>query len=307
LSSSRDFVPTVMFENGFRMMAQSEAVTISTIELFVDNTTTMLDRGSVDLAVGLDPGSLAPTHVAATSPRSAVAFLAMNQSIEPFDDEQLRRAVLKTLDRDDLRSEFFPTAILQNGFVDGDACESACERSVETAESGVASSGASQIEFTVDFFTSGAEDDQEQLMAEEIVASLRNVGLKATARGHALEDYGVQIGAGELAMFRFGTVSATLTPDAVLAPMFASWGSDNVSNIADDEIDALITEARETIDTVERNELYREAEALVFEKALVAPLFRFQNHMVLGDTLTAASLDADGSLDLGSLVFAPTP
>jgi ABC-type transport system substrate-binding protein len=307
LSSSADFAPVVMFENGFRMMSDPEPGVISTIEVFVDDTTRMLDAGDVDMAIGVDADTVTAGHTTTTSPRTAAAFLAMNQTTEPFEDEQLRRAILKALDREDLLATYFPTAELQNGFVQADACADSCEQSIEMAESGVASSGASQIEFTVDFFTSGAEDDLEQRMAEAVVSSLRNVGLKATARGHALEDYGTRIGQGELAMFRFGSVSATLTPDAILAPMFTTEGSDNVSNIADDEIDALIAKARRTIDTAERNALYAEAEMLIFERALVAPLFRFQNHMVLADTLTDASLDADGSLDLSSLGFAASP
>lgn len=309
LSSSRSFVPTAMWDEGFRVKADGLDGTISAIEVWADPDASLIADGEVDLAIGVPTDDVPDGFNSSWAQRSADAFFALNHDVAPFDDPVVRRALLRAIDQTELRDEFFPEAGIMQGFVpqdvpggSPDACGDYCETILRRARGAVRDTGAGDVPFTVDFFVDDI-DDSEQRLAEAIVATLRNVGLNATARAHSIEDYGARIAAGDMAMFRFGSVSTALIADADLADMFHTNGPDNVTNTSIPEFDALVEEARLTIDAEERAALYAEAENLLFKEAVVVPLVEFRQRIVLGEQIESAGLEPDGSLDLGSVVF----
>lgn len=309
LSSSRSFVPTAMWDEGFRVTADGLDGTISAIEVWADPDASLIADGEVDLAIGLTADDVPNGFNSSWAQRSADAFFALNHDVAPFDDPVVRRALLRAIDQTELRDEFFPEAGIMQGFVpqdvpggSPDACGDYCETILRRARGAIRDTGAGDVPFTVDFFVDDI-DDSEQRLAEAIVATLRNVGLNATARAHSIEDYGARIAAGDMAMFRFGSVSTALIADADLADMFHTNGPDNVTNTSIPEFDALVEEARLTVDADERAALYAEAENLLFKEAVVVPLVEFRQRIVLGERIESAGLEPDGSLDLGSVVF----
>lgn len=311
VSSSAYYVPTAIWEDGFRVSSDIDGQEISMIEVFIDPERTMLAASETDLAVGFDPDEPVGGLTAATIQRSADAFFAMNAEAKPFDDVMIRQAVVHAIDREAIRAEFFPNAGLMQGFVphavpggSPDACGESCRFDMEQARLLVEASPNRDVEFTVDYFVAEGDDDTEQRLAELIASSLRDVGLVATARSHTRADYGVRAANGELGLFRFGSVSTTLTAEADLGAMFHTAGRDNLSGTSIERFDEFIAAARLEANPVVRASIYGDAERVLFAEAVVLPLAEFSHHLAFTDVLESAGLEPDGSLDLDAIVFA---
>ena len=312
VSSSVDFVPSQLWEDGVRVEATPAwSGTIETIELFVDPEFTMLAAGETDLAVGVDPDAPLGDLRGSTIQRSADAFYAMNAQLAPFDDVMIRQAIVHAVDREAIRAEFFPNAGVMQGFVpqgvpggSPDACGDSCVLDVEQARLLVEASPNRDVPFTVDYFVAEGDDDSEQRLAEMVASSLREVGLVATARSHTASDYGIRAANGELGLFRFGSVSTTLTAEADLGAMFHTAGRDNLSGTSIERFDAFIAAGRLEPNPVVRASIYADAERVLFGEAVALPLVEFRHHVVFTDVLESAGLEPDGSLDLDAIEFA---
>lgn len=311
-SSSVDFVPTELWEDGLRLEAGATwDGTIDTIELFVDPDFTMLAVGETHLGVGIDPDEPLGELRGSTIQRSADAFYAMNAKVAPFDDVMIRQAIVHAVDKEAIRAEFFPNAGLMQGFVpqgvpggSADSCGDACRLDIEYARLLVDASPSRDVPFTVDYFVAEGDDDSEQRLAEMIASSLREIGLVATARSHTAADYGVRAANGELGLFRFGSVSTTLTAEADLGAMFHTAGRDNLSGTSIERFDAYVAAGRLEPNPVVRASIYADAERVLFGEAVALPLVEFRHHVAFTDSLDSAGLEPDGSLDLDAIEFA---
>jgi len=284
---------------------------ISAIEILVDPQGTLIAAGETDLAIGVDPDQPLGDLRGSTIQRSADAFFAMNAQLAPFDDVMIRQAIVHAVDREAIRAEFFADTGLMQGFVpqavpggSADVCGERCALDVDQARLLVEASPSRDIAFTIDYFVDEGDDDTEQRMAEQIASSLRDVGLVATARSHRSIDYGRRAANGELGLFRFGSVSTTLSAEADLGAMFHTAGRDNLSGTSIEQFDEFIAAARLETNPVVRASIYRDAERLLFTEAVALPLAEFRHHVAFTDALEAAGLEPDGSLDLDSIVFA---
>ncbi len=311
MSSSIRFLPTELWEDGFRMTGEPAAGEISAIEILVDPQGTLIAAGETDLAIGVDPDQPLGDLRGSTIQRSADAFFAMNAQLAPFDDVMIRQAIVHAVDREAIRAEFFADTGLMQGFVpqavpggSADVCGERCALDVDQARLLVEASPSRDIAFTIDYFVDEGDDDTEQRMAEQIASSLRDVGLVATARSHRSIDYGRRAANGELGLFRFGSVSTTLSAEADLGAMFHTAGRDNLSGTSIEQFDEFIAAARLETNPVVRASIYRDAERLLFTEAVALPLAEFRHHVAFTDALEAAGLEPDGSLDLDSIVFA---
>ncbi len=311
LSSSVQFSPTALWEDGFRIAGEQIPGEISTIEIFVDPQGTMIAVGETDMAVGVDPDEPLGDLRGSDVQRSADAFFAMNAQLPPFDDALIRQAIVHAIDREAIRDEYFPNAGVMAGFVPqavpggvADSCGADCAFDVVQANLLVEASPSRDIPLTVDYFAEEGANDTEQRLAEEIASELRAIGLIATARSHTPVDYGNRAAAGELGLFRFGSVSTTLTADADLGAMFETSGRDNLTGTSIERFDMLIAAARAEANPVVRASIYEDAERLLFAEAVVLPLVEFRHHVAFTDALESAGLAPDGSLDLAKTAFA---
>ena len=308
LSSSVRFRPAVSWEDGFRMVAIDSEDDLQGVELWIDPAGDRIESAEVAVAVGLDDDDeFAGDLVEVSVPRSASAYYAFNLSQAPFDDVLVRQAILQSIDRPALVEAHFAadplTGLVPVSVAGGaeDACAPSCTLNGRAAARKLRRAEGADVDFTVDYFAD--EDGTEQQVAQDIVLALREAGLNATARGHSVDEYGELIAAGELGMFRFGTVSTALVADSFLLP-FVTGGADNVTGVSLPDFDELIADARSTVDAAERDALYAEAEVMLHENAVVVPLVEFAHRVLHTAELEAFSLEADGSLDLDSVVFA---
>ena len=89
----------------------------------------------------------------------------------------------------------------------------------------------------------------------------------------AYTDY---VGSGNHDMFIGGWGTVTLDADYGLYPLFHSssiGNSGNRSRYANDEVDALLEDARTEIEEGQRLELYEEAQEIILEEAPIIPIY----------------------------------
>ena len=332
VGSGVDFVLEEQWADGMRFVGEQVIGEVSTIEIFLDPEFTMLQAGETDLGVEVDGAEaaddLSGDLTVVDVQRSATSYFALNASIAPFNDPLIRQAIVHAVDSEALRELQFADAALLRSFIPervtggtDDACGANCNLDVDQAITLVEASPNSDVAFTVDFIDVPAEQpvgageaetstdgevavvSAEEQMALAIVEDLQVVGLAATAVGHAPEDYAAAAAAGELGIFRFGSVSTVLSAEASIGLQFHSEGGDNITATSIDRVDELIDEARLTEDADVRGELYSDAERVLFAEAVVVPLVEFRHWLAFGERLDSVGLEPDGSLDLTQIEF----
>ena len=321
VGSAVDFALDDQWTDGLRFVGEQADGEISAIDVLLDPDFTMLRAGETDMAVGWD-GSALDGLTGMEIQRSAESYFAMNASLAPLDDVMIRQAILRAVDVEELRNTYFPDAGVMRGFIPqgvaggvADACANLCELDLTQAETLVQASPNSDVEITVDFIdpSKGQPDPDdggvlgisvEEQLASSIAETLRGIGLNATATAHTEEEFAAALVAGELGMFRFGSVSTTLSAETDIGLSFHSTGRDNVTATSIGRVDELIDEARTTDDPEERAALYADAERVLFGEAVVLPFLEFRHQLALGDTLESAGLEPDGSLNLAEISFA---
>ncbi|MFO7962157.1 MAG: ABC transporter substrate-binding protein [Nitriliruptoraceae bacterium] len=119
----------------------------------------------------------------------------------------------------------------------------------------------------------------EQL-ADDIGTTL---GLEVDFQGQELAPFIRGVRRGDVGVFRLGWDVGEPTPQAYLYPMFHSSqvGLDNLTRYADDEVDALLDQARATADARQRLVLLREAERRVLEELPAIPLLWYRHDVVV--------------------------
>lgn len=131
-------------------------------------------------------------------------------------------------------------------------------------------------------------------IAEAIQGYLSEIGIKAT-----LKDYRTNSGAlteirrggkiDALASLHWGT-STVLDADQQLYPWFHSSGPDSYGN--NPEVDQLLDQARMTLDTAKRNQLYSQAQKIIMDQAWWVPLYyKYQIDAVDKDLLYEVPFD----------------
>ena len=95
------------------------------------------------------------------------------------------------------------------------------------------------------------------------------------------------------------------TPEAYLPALFLSGSPDNVTGLADPEVDAAIGAARSTADPAERATRWADAERLVLDRMPVVPLAQAQNAVALSSSVQGFVQRLDGSFAVDRLWLSP--
>jgi ABC-type transport system substrate-binding protein len=89
----------------------------------------------------------------------------------------------------------------------------------------------------------------------------------------------------EITTFRIVWVADVPDPDSFLAALFASDGAFDLFDYANDTVDSLLTVGAEMRSSVDRAAVYRRAEKLILEDAVVIPLFHNANNFAVRQEL----------------------
>jgi peptide/nickel transport system substrate-binding protein/oligopeptide transport system substrate-binding protein len=233
-------------------------------------------------------------------------FYGMNVTAPALSNAAIRAAIVKAINRDDIRAKFFAqTGDLANGLIPpgiegyrDDACAAACAFDIAAAKQMVTTAlgGKPAPTIHVDFYADAAGKEAE--IAKAIAASITAAGIPAEARSHTFEEYNTFVATGAAELFRFGWVGTYLSADAYLTPLFGSATIDNVFGVKDAESDKLIASARSAAEPSARASKYVSLEDRVLSLASVVPIARFKAAYAVAAPVRGVTADAEGVFDI---------
>ena len=298
----------------YRVARDSEEVTLFSSESGRDIEVTwavdgnasyqLLTLGQVDAAM-VDPSQArdaANRFGQQPSARSISRFYAMNLGSEDLWDPRVRQAVMLSIDRPAILEKLAIAAFTADGVAAPSvagfrygACSSACVFNPGEARD-LLRSADSYPTLTVVFV-----DDSQRGVATEIAKGLENVGLGAEVVQISAAELPGMIADGRAEVFAFGWAAPADSLDAVVAPMFASYSSLNVSRLVSPEVDDLLLAASLTADDNDRWDLLAEAQMAALARWSIVPVAVAQNGLVQSPDVDPIGLRPDGSIDTLSL------
>ncbi len=207
-----------------------------------------------------------------------VIYTGFNLEREPFDDVRVRQALNYAVDKEAIIETIFqgvgspssaPVVPAVFGYEQVGPYEYDPERAMELLEEAGYADG-----FEIELFHPTGRYSQDDVVIEAVQAMLAEVGVTANLTTY---DWGTYLDTvitppedAEHDIYMLGWGTVTLDADYGLYALFHStqWPPrNNVSYYANDEVDALLDEARVTPETDVREELYAEAIQLIWDDA----------------------------------------
>ncbi|WP_067841975.1 glutathione ABC transporter substrate-binding protein [Amphibacillus sediminis] len=237
-----------------------------------------LETGASHIADPLSPSDVSRVEAADgmfvnIQPSVSLSYIGFNVQKEPFDDVRVRQAISMAIDKDGIINGIYdgygvpaigPLAPTVFGYDDS---VSGLEYDVEKAKELLAEAGYADG-FSTTIWTN---DNRERMDAAIYVqAELEKIGVDVEIEVLEWGAYLENTAAGEHDMFVLGW--STVTGDADYG-MFALFHSSmfgepgNRSFLANDKLDDLLTQARQTSDSDERLDLYRQAQEVLVDEA----------------------------------------
>lgn len=281
---------------------EAEALDVSTV--YPAQATAMRDGYGVP-----DDGDTASVGAGVLlGPELGVYYLACNTKLDPLDTAVLRRAISLAIDRKAICDTVYRGTMLPaNSIVppgvqgrpeDGWAyVEHDEERANELLDAlAPLESGSRGIRVTVSFSKSGGHEK----VVDAIAASLKKMGIEVVE--DKVEAEAIESGA---ATARMQLIRLDWTPDApcldaVLYPLFHSSSPHNLSAFADDEVDALLDQARSAVDDGQRIDLARQALDKVADDMPVIPLMYDTHRLVASKRVSRLYVDPAGFAHLAA-------
>jgi ABC-type transport system substrate-binding protein len=237
------------------------------------------------------------------APFHAELFFGLNVRVPALANADLRRAIAAAIDREaiveavyadlaDPLSTVVPVGVPGH---DADRCQ-ACGHDPDRAEALLAAAFPDgQVPVVhIDFDESPAQEAMARLVAQDLEA----VGIPSELRPLPLEDYKRFVVAGTQELFSFGWIGGYASPDAYLAPLFASTASDNLTGYGAPAVDAALAAARGSDAAASAaTDQWAAAEAQVLSDAVVVPIAQFRTQVVLDGRVQGFAHAVDGTVD----------
>lgn len=242
-------------------------------------------------------------------PVARVLYCAFNEQNEQFQDARLRTAVSLGIDREALVEEVFArlpeaaTSVVPPTIPghDGGACGNRCDQDASRADALVAGVPKRSRAFALDYAASPAGDR----LASALSSQLAEIGLRVTPRPHVAAEYERVLEDGTHEMFCLVSVADYPRQQALLEPLLASDSPDNRAGVQDPRLDALLEEARATLNSTERLRLYDEVEQRALTAMHLVPLVWFRSHIAVQPHVGGFSLDPLGRYEAARLTVTP--
>ncbi|MEC5425416.1 glutathione ABC transporter substrate-binding protein [Virgibacillus sp. C22-A2] len=211
---------------------------------------------------------------------SSLSYVGFNMSKEPFDDERVRQAISMAINKDQIIDGIYDgignpaNGPLAPGIFGYDENISGLEYDQEEAKSLLADAGY-EDGFSATLWTN---DNRERIdTATNVQAQLAEIGIDLEIEilewGAMLE----QTANGAHEMFVFGWTTVTGDADNGMYPLFHSDNLGSAGNrtfTENEQLDELLSGARQTSDADERLELYSQAQEMLVE---IAPMVYIHN------------------------------
>ena len=242
---------------------------------------------------------------------STVYLYGFETTREPFDDPVVRRAISLSIDRDAIADD-----VMQGIRAPADAIvpppipgsqRRPCDHCHHDPEAARALLEEAEIELEALTLTHN-RGRTHAAIAEAMASDLEDaLGIEVSLQSMDLRPFVQAVRRGDVAVFRLGWEAGEPDPGAYLYPLFHSSevGLDNLSRFEDEEVDALLDEARREADQRIALSLYREAERLILDQAPVIPLLWYRHSRVVAPDVNDLVLSPFGRIDLARVSLEP--
>lgn len=227
----------------------------------------------------------------------------------PTDQLAVRRSVMHAVDRDRIAAEIgFDNLVPARGLIPPPvpgarpAPCTACTFDLDLAAVGFAATGVTQLEYA---FNAGGGHEAVRDRLRDALADA-GVGLVSNRR-RATPDFATfrqWVLDGEVTMFRLSWAPEYPSTDEALYPLLHSsqvpeHGGQNYGRYADADVDALLDQARRTLDEDARTALYQRAERVALNRDhAVVPVVTYRAHWVAADRVRGLRYSPWGLVDL---------
>lgn len=244
--------------------------------------TIALETGEVDIvesvqAVDIQRVKDNPDLKTIEQVQGSVTYLGMNYAKAPYDNTNIRKAIAYGINREDiidvilegngtiLNTVFPPMMPGYDETIEG------YDYDIEKAKHYLAEAGYPDGGLTLEIATSG---DERNRIAQLIQSDLSKIGITINIELLEWGAYLDYVGGVDHEMFILGWSNA-YEPDG---NMYDTFHKDrpsrtNRSNFKNDEISALIEEARQELDWDKREKMYKELQAMIMSEPVWIPLF----------------------------------
>ncbi len=275
-----------------------------------DYATDTFLRGQLDL-LEVQPGQVEElrqrTGVRLTSRQElSLTFLALNLKREPFNDRRVRQAFALAVNRGELfgpndPARMLPCGILPPGMPGYTRDSKLLPYDPIQATALLAEAGYPDGEGlpTIHLVTSD-ESAQGTVFYAKLATQLSKVGFKVVNEHLGWLDFFSRLEQGDGNCFTLNWVADIPDPDSFLYPLFQSRGATNYMHYASSNVDEMLSAGRRARSSLDRLQIYREAERLIIEDAPIVPLFH--TVIVLATRPEVQGLDLT-PMGMGSLSF----
>lgn len=280
--SEGEFVRLIRNENYWGEPAKSASFTFRAVP---EDATRIaeLTTGTTDLIYPLDPNDFSQVNeqegtTVNETESVRMEYVGFNTEKAPFDDPAVRQAIAHAVNKEEIISIM----------LEGKAI--AADTPLSSAVTGH-SEDLNPIKYNLDTAKEILDDNgYEDGFTAEITVQDRTAADIATYLQQELSQLNIDleiyqieagafldyVGSGEHDMFIGGWGTVTLDADYGLYPLFHSSGigsSGNRTRYANDEVDALLSDARSETDEERRLELYEEAQQIIIDEAPLIPIY----------------------------------
>ena len=203
----------------------------------------------------------------------AVQYIGFNTEREPLDDKRVRQAISHLVDRQEIIDGIYsgsgrlPKGIVTSKLLGYDESLEGYPYDVEIAQELMAEAGYEEG-FEVSILTN--DDDERINVAVYLQEALEKINVKANVEQLEWGAFLEKAGQGEHDIFIQGAPNSTGDPDQMLWDVFHSSmkGAQGNRTFFDNEaFDQLLQDGREAASNEEREEIYKEAQAILEEEA----------------------------------------
>lgn len=274
-----------------------------------------LETGGISITDTVDPSSMdrvrdhESTDIIDQDGLS-MTYLAFNYTKEPFDDENVRKAISHALDREQIisgvldnrgihaKNHISPSVFAHNEDMEEVAFD------LDLAKEYMANSSMPDG-FDTTIWTSDSEQNRDiALIMQE---SLGEIGIDVTIEQYEFGAFLDMANQGNHDMFMLQWITVTGDPNYGLYPMFhtdSQDGSGNRWNYSNPELDGYLEEGQQTSDENERVEAYAIAQEILMEDLPITPLYYGQLGIGVNNTLVdGVELDPVGIVRIENVTF----
>ncbi len=260
----------------------------------------LISAGQIDVATGIPPKLLAvleddPNVTIWASQTTGVHYLAMNQTIAPLDNVDLRRAIVSAVPYEALIDNvMFGFASPARGVVTStmethdSSIGARFQQDLEAARGHLEASGVEDLTLLLGVRESRLGDQEAAVLIQD---ALRQIGVAVDIQILPDGDFSGRINANEMPLFIHDWFSWGEDPFYQMRFLTTCGQFVNYARFCDEAYDALVNEGTFTTDPAVRSEVSSQAQQIFLDQAVWAPLWSSDRTAVTHKCVTGVVQD----------------